>query len=147
MNKKNKFVGFLRNNYYYFIVILVLIITVICVTINNNKLNKNESIIYNDVLKNRGDFKSPESVKVVSVRVCDKDYSIIKISANNSYGAETTTTYYHNKQTLSTDSLVAKAVVEKCFTEELTDYNSVVVLSSDSISKINKYLKGNKDYE
>ena len=147
MIKKNRLVKFLKNNYYFFIVVLVLIITVVFVSISNNKLSKNESIIYNDVLKNRGDFKDPASVEVVSARVCDSDYSIIKISANNSYGAKTTTIYYHNMQTLTDDTTVAKAVIEKCFSQELDDYNSVVVLSSDSISKINKYLKGNKDYE
>ena len=78
----------------------------------------------------------------MSAKICNKDYSIIKITANNSFGAEVTNIYYLNKTTLTTDKLVAKAVSEKCFEEELNNYDSVVVLSKDSINKVNKLMKG-----
>lgn len=141
-NNKNCIIPFLKNNYYFLIVFIVLIITILSVNIMNSKLSKSEQKLYDIIENNKSSFKNPESLKVVSAKICNKDYSIIKITANNSFGAEVTNIYYLNKTTLTTDKLVAKAVSEKCFEEELNNYDSVVVLSKDSINKVNKLMKG-----
>lgn len=141
-DKKNKIIEFLKNNYYFFIVIIVLIITSIYVYSTNNKLSESEQKLYNIIENNKNYFKNPQSLKIVSAKICNNDYSIIEITANNSYGAETTDKYYLNKNTLTNDVLVAKIVSEKCFEEELNNYDSVVVLSNDSIEKVNKIMKG-----
>lgn len=141
-NKKNsnKFVELLKNNYYFLIVIVVLIIVVVFVPVINNKLNKSEQMLYNIIEEGKDTFKNPQSLKVVSAKICSDEYSIIRITANNSYGAETTDTYYVNKSIMSTEEPVSKAVAEKCFEEELNNYNSVVVLSKKSIEKVNNKL-------
>ena len=108
----------------------------------NNRLNKSEQKLYDIIEKNKSSFKNPQSLKVVSAKICNDDYSIIKITANNSFGAETTDIYYLNKTTLTTDKLVARAVSEKCFEEELNNYDNVAVLSKDSIDKVNKLVRG-----
>ena len=141
-NNKNKLIVNLKNNYYFLIVILVLIITVTSVFLINKKLNKSEQKLYDIIENNRSSFKNPKSLKIVSAKICNDEYSIIRITANNSFGAETTDTFYLNKTTLSTDESVAKAVSEKCFNEELNNYNSVIILSKDSITKVNNLVKG-----
>ena len=143
-NKKNsnKLVELLKNNYYFLIVIVVLIIVVVFVPVINNKLNKSEQMLYNIIEEGKDTFKNPQSLKVVSAKICSDEYSIIRITANNSYGAETTDTYYVNKTVITTDVLVSKEVAEKCFEEELNNYNSVVVLSKKSIEKVNNKLGG-----
>ena len=45
---------------------------------------------------------------------------------------------------MTTDEVVSKAVAKKCFEEELNNYNSVMVLSKNSISKINNLIGGQK---
>lgn len=130
----------MENKYYILIVFIVLILTITTSLIVNNSLNGSEKIIYNIVDKNKNEFKNPKSLKVVSAKVCSDDYSIIRITANNSFGAEVTTTYYSNKSTLVTNNEVAKAVVEECFKKETNDYNSIQVLSKESLKKINKKL-------
>ena len=134
--------SFIKNNYYFLIVILLLIATCLTVTMVNSKLNKSEKKLLNIIEKNKNTFKNPESLKVVSAKICNDDYSIIKITANNSFGAETTDTYYVNKETMTTNELVAKAVAEQCYKEELENYDSVIVLSDKSISKVNKQVRG-----
>lgn len=143
-NKKNsnKLVELLKNNYYFLIVIVVLIIVVVFVPVINNKLNKSEQMLYNIIEEGKDTFKNPQSLKVVSAKICSDEYSIIRITANNSYGAETTDTYYVNKTVITNDILVSKEVAEKCFEEELNNYNSVVVLSKKSIEKVNNKLGG-----
>lgn len=134
--------SFIKNNYYFLIVILLLIATCFTVTMVNSKLNKSEKKLLNIIEKNKNTFKNPESLKVVSAKICNDDYSIIKITANNSFGAETTDTYYVNKETMTTNELVAKAVAEQCYKEELENYDNVIVLSDKSISKVNKQVRG-----
>ena len=141
-DKKNKIIEFLKNNYYFFIVIIVLIITSIYVYSTNNKLSESEQKLYNIIENNKNAFKNPQSLKVVSAKICSDDYSIIQITANNSYGAETTDIYYLNKNTLTDSEIVAKVVSEKCFEQELNNYDNVIVLSKNSIDKINKLVKG-----
>lgn len=141
-NNKNNFINFFKNNYYYFVVIIVLIITSVSVYLINNKLNESEQKLYNIIKNNKNAFKNPQSLKVVSAKICSDDYSIIQITANNSYGAETTDIYYLNKNTLTNSEAVAKVVSEKCFEQELNNYDNVIVLSKDSIDKINKLVKG-----
>lgn len=139
---KNTITTFLKSNYYFLIVFIVLVITIISVNLMNNRLNKSEQKLYDIIEKNKSSFKNPQSLKVVSAKICNDDYSIIKITANNSFGAETTDIYYLNKTTLTTDKLVARAVSEKCFEEELNNYDNVAVLSKDSIDKVNKLVRG-----
>ena len=141
--KKNKsnYKMLLKENKYYLVAILVVfVITTISVICVNNSLNSEEKLIYNVVSKNKEMFKNPESLKIVSAKVCNENYLMIRITANNSYGAETTETYYVNKHTLTDDDLVSKVVVEKCFKEELNNYDDVKVLSNISIKKLNKKL-------
>lgn len=130
----------MENKYYILVVFIVLILTITTSLIVNNSLNGSEKVIYDIVDKNKNEFKNPKSLKVVSAKVCSNDYSIIRITANNSFGAEVTTTYYSNKGTLVTNNEVAKAVVEECFKKETNDYNSIQVLSKESLKKINKKL-------
>ena len=141
-NNKNNVINFFKNNYYYFVVIIVLIITSVSVYLINNELNESEQKLYNIIENNKNAFKNPQSLKVVSAKICSDDYSIIQITANNSYGAETTDIYYLNKNTLTNSETVAKVVSEKCFEQELNNYDNVIVLSKDSIDKINKLVEG-----
>lgn len=134
-----------ENKYYILVVFIVLIITIVSVGLINNKLNDQEQKLYDIIENNKNDFKNPKSLKVVSAKICNDDYSIIRITANNSFGAETTETYYFNKTTLTTDELVAKAVSEKCFEEELNNYDSVAILSKDSLNKVNKLVEENNN--
>ena len=87
---KNTITTFLKSNYYFLIVFIVLVITIISVNLMNNRLNKSEQKLYDIIEKNKSSFKNPQSLKVVSAKICNDDYSIIKITANNSFGAETT---------------------------------------------------------
>lgn len=130
----------IENKYYILVVLIVLILTITTSFIVKNSLSNSEKIVYEIVDKNKNEFKNPKSLKVVSAKVCSDDYSIIRITANNSFGAEVTTSYYSNKGTLVTNNEVAKAVVEECFKKETSDYNSVQVLSKESLKKINKKL-------
>lgn len=140
--EKNKYTSFICNNYYFFIVILVLVTTILVVNIINNKLNESEQKLYNIIEENKNTFKNPQSLIIVSAKICNDDYSIIRITANNSFGAETTDTYYVNKNVITMDETIAKAVSKKCFEEELNNYESVSVLSDKSISKVNKLVMG-----
>lgn len=142
--KKINIKGLIKNNYYFLIVVLVLIATYFTVNTINNSLNTSEQKLFDIVEENKNTFKNPQSIKVVSAKICNNDYSIISITANNSFGAETTDTYYVNKNTMTTDEVVSKAVAKKCFEEELNNYNSVMVLSKNSISKINNLIGGQK---
>jgi uncharacterized pyridoxamine 5'-phosphate oxidase family protein len=129
-----------ENKLYIIIVFIVAIITFVCVYGSNKTLNNSEKIVYEVVNKNKNTFKNPESLKLVSAKVCSKDYLIIRITANNSFGAETTDDYYVNQNTLTTSDTVAEAVVKKCFEEEKNNYDNVVVLSNKSTKKINSKL-------
>lgn len=140
--ENNKYTNFICNNYCFFIVILVLVITILVVNVVNNKLSKSEQKLYNIIEENKKTFKNPQSLKIVSAKICNDDYSIIRITANNSFGAETTDTYYVNKNIITMDETIAKAVSKKCFEEELNNYESVSVLSDKSISKVNKLVRG-----
>ena len=140
--KDNKILKLLKNNFYFLIVILIGIVTFITVNQINNKLSEPEQKLLDIVEKKKNDFKNPESLKVLSAKICNDDYSIIKITANNSFGAETTDIYYVNKETMTTIELVAKAVADQCYNEELENYDNVIVLSDKSISKVNKQLRG-----
>lgn len=140
--KDNKILKLLKNNFYFLIVILIGIVTLITVNQVNNKLSEPEQKLLDIIEKKKNDFKNPESLKVLSAKICNDDYSIIKITANNSFGAETTDIYYVNKNVMTTDETVAKAVAEQCYNEELKNYDNVIVLSDKSISKINKQLRG-----
>lgn len=140
--KDNKILKLLKNNFYFLIVILIGIVTFITVNQINNKLSEPEQKLLDIVEKKKNDFKNPESLKVLSAKICNDDYSIIEITANNSFGAETTDIYYVNKNVMTTDETVAKAVAEQCYNEELENYDKVIVLSDKSISKINKQLRG-----
>ena len=140
--KDNKILKLLKNNFYFLIVILIGIVTFITVNQINNKLSEPEQKLLDIVEKKKNDFKNPESLKVLSAKICNDDYSIIEITANNSFGAETTDIYYVNKNVMTTDETVAKAVAEQCYNEELENYDNVIVLSDKSISKINKQLRG-----
>lgn len=140
--KDNKILKLLKNNFYFLIVILMGIVTFITVNQINNKLSEPEQKLLDIVEKKKNDFKNPESLKVLSAKICNDDYSIIEITANNSFGAETTDIYYVNKNVMTTDETVAKAVAEQCYNEELENYDNVIVLSDKSISKINKQLRG-----
>lgn len=130
----------MENKYYILVVFIVLILTITTSLIVKNSLNSSEKIIYNIVDKNKNEFKNPKSLRVVYAKVCSDDYSIIRITANNSFGAETTDTYYANKGTLVDNDSVAKEVANQCLEKELKDYDSVSVLSEDSLKKINKKL-------
>lgn len=140
--KKINIINFIKNNYYFLIVITILIVVCFTVNIVNNSLNTSEQKLLDIVEKKKNDFKNPESLKVLSAKICNDDYSIIEITANNSFGAETTDIYYVNKNVMTTDETVAKAVAEQCYNEELENYDNVIVLSDKSISKINKQLRG-----
>lgn len=140
--KDNKILKLLKNNFYFLIVILIGIVTFITVNQINNKLSEPEQKLLDIIEENKNTFKNPESLKVVSAKICNDDYSIIEITANNSFGAETTDIYYVNKETMTTNELVAKAVVEQCYKEELENYDNVIVLSDKSISKVNKQVRG-----
>ena len=140
--KDNKILKLLKNNFYFLIVILIGIVTFITVDQINNKLSEPEQKLLDIIEENKNTFKNPESLKVVSAKICNDDYSIIEITANNSFGAETTDIYYVNKETMTTNELVAKAVVEQCYKEELENYDNVIVLSDKSISKVNKQVRG-----
>ena len=140
--KDNKILKLLKNNFYFLIVILIGIVTFITVNQINNKLSEPEQKLLDIIEENKNTFKNPESLKVVSAKICNEDYSIIEITANNSFGAETTDIYYVNKNVMTTDETVAKAVAEQCYNEELENYDNVIVLSDKSISKINKQLRG-----
>lgn len=140
--KDNKILKLLKNNFYFLIVILIGIVTFITVNQINNKLSEPEQKLLDIIEENKNTFKNPESLKVVSAKICNDDYSIIEITANNSFGAETTDIYYVNKETMTTNELVAKAVAEQCYTEELENYDNVIVLSDKSISKVNKQVRG-----
>ena len=140
--KDNKILKLLKNNFYFLVVILIGIVTLITVNQVNNKLSEPEQKLLDIIEKKKNDFKNPESLKVLSAKICNDDYSIIKITANNSFGAETTDIYYVNKNVMTTDETVAKAVAEQCYNEELKTYDNVIVLSDKSISKINKQLRG-----
>lgn len=140
--KDNKILKLLKNNFYFLIVILIGIVTFITVNQINNKLSEPEQKLLDIIEENKNTFKNPESLKVVSAKICNDDYSIIEITANNSFGAETTDIYYVNKETMTTNKLVAKAVAEQCYKEELENYDNVIVLSDKSISKVNKQVRG-----
>ena len=140
--KDNKILKLLKNNFYFLIVILIGIVTFITVNQINNKLSEPEQKLLDIIEENKNTFKNPESLKVVSAKICNDDYSIIEITANNSFGAETTDIYYVNKETMTTNELVAKAVDEQCYKEELENYDNVIVLSDKSISKVNKQVRG-----
>ena len=136
-NKKSK-----ENIFCFLVIIIVLILTIISVCFISKKLSKSEQKLYEIIENNKTTFKDPRSLKVISAKICSSDYSIIKITANNSYGAATTETYYLNKNTLMTDKYVAKIVAKKCFNEQLNNYDKVIVLSKKSIDKVNKLLRG-----
>lgn len=140
--KDNKILKLLKNNFYFLIVILIGIVTFITVNQINNKLSEPEQKLLDIIEENKNTFKNPESLKVVSAKICNDDYSIIEITANNSFGAETTDIYYVNKETMTNNELVAKAVAEQCYKEELENYDNVIVLSDKSISKVNKQVRG-----
>lgn len=140
--KDNKILKLLKNNFYFLIVILIGIVTFITVNQINNKLSEPEQKLLDIIEENKNTFKNPESLKVVSAKICNDDYSIIEITANNSFGAETTDIYYVNKETMTTNELVAKAVAEQCYKEELENYDNVIVLLDKSISKVNKQVRG-----
>ena len=142
-SKEKQKINFLKKYYYIFIIIGVLILTIICVYAANNKLNNDEQKLYDIIEKNKNSFKNPESLKVLSAKLCNDDYSIIEITAHNSFGAETTAIYYVNKNVMTADETIAKAVAEKCYEEELNNYDSVIILSEDSIAKINNRIGGN----
>lgn len=140
--KKINTISFIKNNYYFLIVVMILIFVCFTVDIVNNSLNTSEQKLLDIIEENKNTFKNPESLKVVSAKICNDDYSIIEITANNSFGAETTDIYYVNKETMTTNELVAKAVAEQCYKEELENYDNVIVLSDKSISKVNKQVRG-----
>ena len=130
--KDNKILKLLKNNFYFLIVILIGIVTFITVNQINNKLSEPEQKLLDIIEENKNTFKNPESLKVVSAKICNDDYSIIEITANNSFGAETTDIYYVNKETMTTNELVAKAVAEQCYKEECNTYNGLVLIQGTS---------------
>ncbi len=140
--ERNKFTNFICNNCCFLIVILVLATTILVVNVVNNRLSKSEQKLYDIIEENKNTFKNPQSLRIVSAKICNDDYSIIRITANNSFGAETTDTFYVNKKVMTKDETIAKAVAKKCFEEELSNYDSVSVLSEKSISKVNKLVRG-----
>lgn len=140
---KKKVNNIIKNNYYFIVVLAVLIITVVSILIINNNLTKKEKIAFDIVSNVKSQFKNPDGVKIVSAKICGEDYGIVRISSTNSFGGIVTDDYYINKETLSLGtSHEAAGVVDECFAMEEKDYDSVYVLSSNSISKINKKLKG-----
>ena len=132
--KDNKILKLLKNNFYFLIVILIGIVTFITVNQINNKLSEPEQKLLDIIEENKNTFKNPESLKVVSAKICNDDYSIIEITGPD--------IYYVNKETMTTNELVAKAVAEQCYKEELENYDNVIVLSDKSISKVNKQVRG-----
>jgi hypothetical protein len=76
----------------------IIIIGIICIGIlviilmAFNCLNKEEKAIYENIYAEQTNFKDPSSVKVISGKICD-NLAIVKIGANNSYGAMTTNSY------------------------------------------------------
>ena len=69
-----------ENKYYILVVFIVLIITIVSVGLINNKLNDQEQKLYDIIENNKNDFKNPKSLKVVSAKICNDDYSIIRIT-------------------------------------------------------------------
>lgn len=129
---------------YSIIIIISVVFSYLLINKSKNKLNNEEKNIYESMLIAKNNFKNPESIKMVSVKYCNNDFSIIGITANNSYGAAVTHIYYKNKNVITTSSDVAKIVSEECFKTELESYDNVKKLSRNSIEKINNKLAGVK---
>lgn len=125
---------------YSMIIIISLVFSYLLINNNKNKLNYEEKNIYESILLEKNNFKNPESIKILSVKYCNEDYSIIWLTADNSYGASTTDIYFKNKNVITNFSYVAKVVSDECFKIELENYDSVKKLSKESIAKINNRL-------
>ena len=99
-----------------------------------------EKNIYEALLIDKNNFKNPESIKVIYVKYCNNQYSIVGITANNSYGPTISETYFKNKNVFSTDNNAIKTVSEECFKIETESYNKVKVLSKTALTRINNKL-------
>ena len=69
--KDNKILKLLKNNFYFLIVILIGIVTFITVNQINNKLSEPEQKLLDIIEENKNTFKNPESLKVVSAKICN----------------------------------------------------------------------------
>ncbi len=127
---------------YSVIIIISIVMSYILINKSKNDLGKEEKNIYEALLSDKNNFKNPESIKVIYVKYCNDTYSIVGITANNSYGATTNETFFKNKNVFSTDSNVIKTVGEECFKIETENYNKVKVLSKDALTRINNKLNG-----
>ena len=125
---------------YSIIIIISIILSYLLIDRSKNKLGEEEKNIYEALLIDKNNFKNPESIKVIYVKYCNNQYSIVGITANNSYGATSSETYFKNKNVFSTDNNAIKTVSEECFKIETESYNKVKVLSKTALTRINNKL-------
>lgn len=129
---------------YSVIIIITVLFSYLLISNSKNKLSSEEKNIYETLLVEKKNFKNPDAIKVVYVKYCNDDYSIVEITGDNSFGGPGNETYFKNKKTLYTDNNVEKIVSEECFKNEMENYDKVKILSKDALERINNKLKGDK---
>ncbi len=141
--KKNNVLKILKENRnYLFVIVGTLFVTIIGVFLFNSLLNTNEKLIYDIITENEDIFNNPSTIKLESAKICSEDYSIITISASNSYGADVSDLFYVSKRKINSDEIISKKVAEECLNNEINNYDSVIILSDNSVKKINSKLGG-----
>lgn len=141
---KKKNAKSIKNGIIILILVIFIIFEIIGIIMQNGKLNSEEKVVLDLISSKQNDFKNPSTVKVVEATVYDEKYVVLKIGANNAFGAFVSDTYYVKDNTLYTKDnnyKISKEIVEKCFEYEMNDSQKIVKLNDSSINKINNELE------
>lgn len=141
---KEKNAKSIKNGIIILILVIFIIFEIIGIIMQNGKLNSEEKVVLDLISSKQNDFKNPSTVKVVEATVYDEKYVVLKIGANNAFGAFVSDTYYVKDNTLYTKDnnyKISKEIVEKCFEYEMNDSQKIVKLNDSSINKINNELE------
>lgn len=136
-SKKNNILAIL-------IIIIILIVGIFITYYNYNSLKAEEKIAYELIDKNKNKFKNPSSLKVLEITLYGKNYALVNIEGNNSFGSPVSSNYIIKDDVLyevDDTNPTIKQLAREIFEVQKSSTNKVIKFNSNSINKINRKLK------